>query len=176
MKTIIFLIVMAFSPIMLPAQSFEKYDGMKGVDGVVMTSKMFKMLADLDLSDNDPEAQQYLRLIENLKEIRMFTTKDRAVQTQMSKDVNDYLKKGSLEQLMRVNEDGKNIKFYSRPGKNDTSVSELFMYMEGMNGDDPISVILKITGEIDLSQLSKLASDLKVPGADELKNVNNKSK
>jgi len=36
-------------------------------------------------------------------------------------------------------------------------------------------VILSITGEIDLSQLSRLTSDLKIPGAEELKNVENKS-
>ena len=175
MRTIIFLIVMTFSSVFSNAQSFEKYDGMKGVDGVVMTSKMFKMLADLDLSDSDPEAQQYLRLIENLNEIKMFTTKDGSVRSQMNEDVAAYLKKGSLEQLMRVTENGKTIKFYSRPGKNDTSVSELFMFMEGQNEGDPMSMIVKITGEIDLSQLSKLASDLKVPGAEELKNVNKKS-
>jgi len=36
-------------------------------------------------------------------------------------------------------------------------------------------VILSITGEIDLSQLSKLTSDLKVPGAEELSKANKKS-
>jgi hypothetical protein len=37
-------------------------------------------------------------------------------------------------------------------------------------------MILSITGDIDLTQLSKLAPDLKVPGAEELKKVNKKSK
>ena len=76
---------------------------------------------------------------------------------------------------MRVNEDGKNIRFYSKGGKNDNYVSELFMFMEGEKEGELISVILSITGEIDLSQLSRLTSDLKIPGAEELKNVENKS-
>jgi hypothetical protein len=76
---------------------------------------------------------------------------------------------------MRVNEDGKNIKFYSKPGRNENFVSELLMFMEGEKDGKPIAVILSITGDIDLTQLSKLATDLKVPGAEELKKVNKKS-
>ena len=56
------------------SQNFEKYDSMKDVDAVVMTSKMFKLLSKVDLSSTDPEAQQYLNLIENLKEIRIYTS------------------------------------------------------------------------------------------------------
>ena len=157
------------------SQNFAKYENMKEVDAMIMTSKMFKLLAKVDLSSTDPEAQQYINLIENLKEIRMFTTNQSAIRAQMATDVNTYLSKGSLEQLMRVNEDGKNIKFYSKPGRNENFVSELFMFMEGEKDGKPIAVILSITGDIDLTQLSKLATDLKVPGAQELKKVNKKS-
>lgn len=94
----------------------------------------------------------------------------------MAADVSSYLGKGSLEQLMRVNDGGRNIKFYSKPGRNENYVSELFMFMEGEKDGKPISVIMSITGDIDLTQLSKLASDLKVPGAEELKKVEKKSK
>jgi len=157
------------------SQNFAKYENMKEVDAMIMTSKMFKLLAKVDLSSTDPEAQQYIKLIENLKEIRMFTTDQSAIRAQMAADVNTYLSKGSLEQLMRVNEDGKNIKFYSKPGRNENFVSELLMFMEGEKDGKPIAVILSITGDIDLTQLSKLATDLKVPGAQELKKVNKKS-
>ena len=157
------------------SQNFTKYENMKEVDAMIMTSKMFKLLAKVDLSSTDPEAQQYIKLIENLKEIRMYTTNQSAIRAQMAADVSTYLSKGSLEQLMRVNEDGKNIKFYSKPGRNENFVSELFMFMEGEKDGKPIAVILSITGDIDLTQLSKLATDLKVPGAEELKKVNKKS-
>ncbi|MCJ7757954.1 MAG: DUF4252 domain-containing protein [Gillisia sp.] len=157
------------------SQNFAKYENMKEVDAMIMTSKMFKLLAKVDLSSTDPEAQQYIKLIENLKEIRMYTTNQSAIRAQMASDVSTYLSKGSLEQLMRVNEDGKSIKFYSKPGRNENFVSELFMFMEGEKDGKPIAVILSITGDIDLTQLSKLATDLKVPGAEELKKVNKKS-
>lgn len=175
MRKLVIALVVAVAPFILQAQAFKKYEDMKEVDAMIMTSKMFKMLAKVDLSDKDPEAQQYINLIENLDEIKMFTSTNSSVRSQMQSDVNTYLKQGSLEQLMQVKEDGKNIKFYSKAGRNDDYVKELFMFMEGDSTGDPISVILSITGEIDLTQLSKLTSDLNVPGAKELKNVEKKS-
>lgn len=154
------------------SQNFEKYDSMKDVDAVVMTSKMFKLLSKVDLSSSDPEAQQYLDLIENLNEIRIYTSNQSAVRSQMATDVNSYLNKSSLDELMRVSENGNNIKFYSKPGKNDNFVSELFMFMEGSKEGKPISVIMSITGNLDLTKISQLTSELKVPGSEELKNVN----
>ncbi|HSP82947.1 MAG TPA: DUF4252 domain-containing protein, partial [Gillisia sp.] len=100
-------------------QNFEKYDSMKDVDAVVMTSKMFKLLSKVDLSSTDPEAQQYLNLIENLKEIRIYTSNLASVRSQMANDVTAYLNKGTMDELMRVSEKGNNIKFYSKPGKNE---------------------------------------------------------
>lgn len=175
MKKIAILFILALLPFITNAQAFEKYENMKEVDAMIMTSKMFKMLAKVDFSESDEEAQQYIRLIENLDEIRMFTSSNNQVRSEMAQDVDSYLKKGSLEQLMRVNENGKNIKFYSKPGKNENIVSELFMFLEGHEDGEPISVILSITGDIDLSQLSRLTRDLKVPGADELNNLDKKS-
>ncbi|MGM0934078.1 MAG: DUF4252 domain-containing protein [Bacteroidota bacterium] len=175
MKKIAILFIIGLLPMITNAQAFEKYENMKEVDAMIMTSKMFKMLAKVDFSEGDEEAQQYIRLIENLDEIKMFTSSNSQVRTEMARDVDTYLKNGSLEQLMRVNEDGKNIKFYSKPGKNENVVSELFMFLEGQEDGEPISVILSITGDIDLSQLSRLTRDLKVPGADELNNLDKKS-
>ncbi len=175
MNRLVITLLLALAPFITQSQNFEKYEDMKEVDAMVMTSKMFKMLAKVDLSENDPEAQEYMKLIENLDRIQIYKSSNSKVMTEMAADVKSYLQKGSLDELMRVNDDGQNIKFYSLPGKNDNYVKELFMYLEGSEGDKPMSVIMSITGEIDLSQLSKLTSDLKVPGSEELKNANKKS-
>ena len=49
------------------------------------------------------------------------------------------------------------------------------MFLEG-KGDNQKSnmVVLTITGNIDLKQVSKLADDLNIPGGNELKNIKNK--
>ncbi|MCM4156498.1 DUF4252 domain-containing protein [Gramella sp. AN32] len=175
MNRLIIALLMSLAPFLMQSQNFEKYENMKDVDAMVMTSKMFKMLAKVELSEDNPEAQQYMKLIENLDRIQIYKSSNSEVRSQMATDVKSYLQKGSLEELMRVNEDGKNIKFYTVSGKNDNYVKELFMYLDGETDGKPMSVILSITGDIDLSQLSKLTADLKVPGAEELKNANKKS-
>lgn len=175
MNRLVITLLLAMAPMLSQSQNFEKYEDMKEVDAMVMTSKMFKMLAKVDLSENDPEAREYMKLIENLDRIQIYKSSNSNIMSQMETDVKSYLQKGSLEELMRVNDNGQNIKFYSLPGKNDNYVRELFMFLEGSENDKPLTVILSITGEIDLSQLSKLTSDLKVPGAEELKKANKKS-
>ncbi len=175
MNRLIITLLLSLVPLFSQSQNFQKYEDMKEVDAMVMTSKMFKMLAKVDLSNNDPEARAYMNLIENLDRIQIFKTSDPKVRDQMASDVKSYLQKNSMDELMRVSEDGKNIKFYSVPGKNDNYVKELFMYLQGETDNKPMTVILSITGDIDLSQLSKLTADLKVPGAEELKKANKKS-
>lgn len=171
MKKLTFAILALLLPFLSNAQSLEKYENMKEVDAVVVTSKMFKLLTKIDLNADDPETQAYIDLIENLQEMRVFSTKDLKVRQQMSADVNALIKKGSLQELMRVSENGKTVKFYYKPGKTEDYVSQLFMYMEGQEKDKPISVILNIVGNINLSQVSKLANDFKIPGGNELKKV-----
>jgi hypothetical protein len=149
---------------------------MKGVSSVVVTSKMFKLLSKIELESNDTEVQEYMNLVENIKNIKVFATENKEVGEQMRADVNAYLKSSSLEELMRVKSDGKNVKFYSKPGKDDDHVSELFMFLDGVNkdGDGPNTVVLTITGDIDLKQVSKIADHLNVPGGEALKHVKKK--
>ena len=169
MNKLTFLLIFTLLPFLGSAQAFDKYEGMKEVDAVVITSKMFKLLTKIDLNADDPETQQYIDLIENLKEMRVFSTKSSYVREQMAADVASYLKNNSMEELMRVTEGGKTVKFYYKPGKSEDFVSQLFMFMNG-KGDEP-SVILNITGDINLSQVSKLAQDFNIPAGEELENI-----
>ena len=169
MKKLTFLLIFTLLPFLGSAQAFDKYEGMKEVDAVVITSKMFKLLTKIDLNADDPETQQYIDLIEKLKEMRVFSTKSSYVREQMAADVASYLKNNSMEELMRVTEGGKTVKFYYKPGKSEDFVSQLFMFMNG-KGDEP-SVILNITGDINLSQVSKLAQDFNIPAGEELENI-----
>lgn len=171
MKKSIIALCAFLIPFLSGAQNFAKYENMKEVDAVVITSKMFKLLTKIDLNADDPETQEYIDLIENLQEIRVLTSKQDGIRKQMAADVQTYLKNGSMEELMRVSSEGKNVKFYYKPGRNDDYVSQLFMFMEGQDENNPISVILNITGDIDLSQVSRLAQDFKIPGGEELENI-----
>ncbi|MBQ0734296.1 DUF4252 domain-containing protein [Aquimarina celericrescens] len=175
MKKLAIVLLLAVLPYVSNAQSyFDKYENMNDVTSMVITNKMFKLLSKMDFESTDAETQEYLNLVENINNIKVFVTEDKDVAQKMKGDVDQYLKKSSLDELMRIkSDDGENIKFYVKPGKDEDHVQELFMYLVGNDSNEgkPETVILTITGNIDLKQVSKLANDLNIPGGKELKNV-----
>lgn len=176
MKKIVIIIAFAILPLVSWAQDpFDSFENEKDVTYVVFTKNMFKLLSKMDLNSKDPEAQAYLKLVDNLDNIRIFTTENSAVAQKMDAAVAKYITSSKgLGELMRVKEDGQNIQFYSREGKNENFVSELLMHLSGMVDGKPTTVIMSITGDLDLKQISKLTEELKVPGGDQLKNIDKK--
>jgi 23S rRNA pseudoU1915 N3-methylase RlmH len=124
-------------------------------------------MTKLDLNSKDKEIQEYVNLIQNLKEIKIFKTNNTAMGDELNKDAESYAKKNKLEELMRVRDGEKKISFLFKPGKSDDQISQLFMHINGMD-DDNETIVIIIDGLIDLKQVSRLANDLNVPGADSL--------
>ncbi len=178
MKKIAILIALAIAPMVSWAQNaFDSFENEKDVTSVVVTKNMFKLLSKMDLNSTDPEAQAYLKMVNDLDNIKIFTTDNPGVSQKMDAAVAKYITGSkNLGELMRVKEDGRNIKFYSKEGKNENYVSELLMHMDGIVEGKPMTVIMSITGNIDLKQISKLTEELKVPGSEELKNIDKKKK
>lgn len=178
MKKIAIVIALTIAPMISWTQNaFDSFENEKDVTSVVVTKNMFKLLSKMDLNSTDPEAQAYLKMVNDLDNIKIFTTDNPAVSQKMDAAVSKYVSTSkNLGELMRVKEDGRNIKFYSKEGKNENFVSELLMHMDGIVDGKPTTVIMSITGNIDLKQISKLTEDLKVPGSEELKNIDTKKK
>ncbi|MEH6765099.1 DUF4252 domain-containing protein [Aequorivita antarctica] len=178
MKKIAIILAMAIAPMVSWAQNaFDSFENEKDVTSVVVTKNMFKLLSKMDLNSTDPEAQAYLKMVNDLDNIKIFTTDNPGVAKKMDDAVANYISTSkNLGELMRVKEDGKNIKFYSKEGKNENFVSELLMHLDGMVDGKPTTIIMSITGNIDLKQISKLTEDLKVPGSEQLKNIDKKKK
>lgn len=176
MKKTLIVIATAFlmAPFISNAQNFDKYSSMDGVTSMLVTSEMFKLLTEIDYDSSDPEMQQYVDLIESLNNIQVYSTAEPGVAKKMANDVQTYLNSSSMNLLMSFKEDGKSVDFYSKPGKTDSHVSELLMFMNGAENGEPKTVIMRITGNVDLKQISKLAEDLEVPGAKELEKIDEK--
>lgn len=173
MKKITLILVLLIAPLVAMAQSpFDSFENDKDVSSVVVTKNMFKLLSKMDLDSNDPEAKEYLNMVDNLNDIKIYTTDNPTVAAKMSSTVASYIKSnGALSELMRVKSDGQNVKFYSKEGKNENFVSELLMFVDGVNEGKPMTVVMSISGNIDLKQIGKLAEQLNVPGSEELKNI-----
>lgn len=174
MKKIALLLAIITIPLATFAQgSFDSFENEKDVTSVVVTKNMFKLLSKMDLNSNDPEVEDYLKMVDNLETIKIFTTDNPDVAARMSAKVNSYVASNDeLSELMRVKDDGKNIRFYSKQGATDTLVSELLMHLDGLVEGKAMTVVMSITGTIDLKQIGKLTQELKVPGSEQLKNIN----
>ena len=81
-----------------------------------------------------------------------------------------YLKSSSLQELMRVKDKDANVKFYIKSGKDEDHVSELLMFVTGIqNGNVQINdrkfetVLLSLTGDIDLNKIGSLTQKMNLP-------------
>jgi hypothetical protein len=115
----------------------------------------------------DKQAQQYLNLIKKLDNLKVFTTKSTRVENEMKTTTEKYIKSSGLEELMRVNENGRNIKILVKSGSNDSQVRELLMFIEGDKNQD--TVLMSLTGDFDLNEISVLTDKMRIPGGDDLK-------
>lgn len=176
MKKQLIILILALMPSLFYAQNaFDAFENEKGVTSVVVTKNMFKLLSKIDLNSKDPEAQAYLNMVNSLDNIKIFTTENPEVAKRMDAAVNSYLSSTkALGELMRVKDDGQDIRFYSKEGKDENHVKELLMHLTGVVDGKPSTIIMSITGDIDLKQISKLTEEMKVPGSKQLKNLDKK--
>ena len=188
MKKLILILAIAILPIASFAQSiFDQFEDLDGVTSVVVNQNMFKLLSRIDVETNDPESQEYLNMIENLTSLKVLTTGDEAISSKMKGEVDRYLKKSKLQELMRVKDGEQTVKFYIKEGKNEDHVSELLMFITGLkevtkDADVTINgqkrefetVLLTLTGDIDLKQISKLTNQMDIPGGNQLEKAGKK--
>ncbi len=167
MKTILTLIAALLISGYTFAQDFSKYENQPGISTVIINKNMFKLMSRLDLDSQDEEIQQYVDLINNMENIKIFKSNNKAMRDDLLADANTYVKNNNLDELMRIQEDGKKVSFMFKPGKTDDEILQLFMLVDSTDGNDETIVII-INGLIDLKQVSKLAKDLNVPGAGSL--------
>ncbi|MCB0447535.1 MAG: DUF4252 domain-containing protein [Gelidibacter sp.] len=183
MKKLIIVLAIIIAPVMSFGQSmFDKFEDMDGVTSVVVNNKMFKMLADLQLNADNAEDQEVIEMIKKITSFKVLTTGDEGISKQMGQSVSSYLKSSNMEELMRMKDGDQTVNFYVKEGKDDKHVKELLMYITGLKevtkGTDVTingkkreieTVVLSLTGDIDLKQISKLTSKMNIPGGEQLK-------
>lgn len=119
---------------------------------------------------DDKDAKEFMELAETLENLKVFTTEDKKVSADMLNSFNSYLKTSKLEELMRVKDGGNNVKFYVKPGKTENLVNELLMFVESKDSlGKQRTVLMSLTGLIDLNKLSALTDKMNIPGGNAFK-------
>ena len=171
MRKIILIVVLVLVSNTFFAQSvFDKFDNQDDITTIIVNKKMFSLMSKVDTKDK--ETQQYLALIKKLDNLKVFVTQSDKKSDEMKAVAEKFIKTAGLEELMRINEKGKNIKIYVKSGSTDTQIKELLMFIEGSGKEE--TVLMSLTGNFDLDELSVLTDKMNLPGGDDLKKASKK--
>ena len=144
------------------AQSFfETLEDMEGVDVVVVTKDAFELISKFkNVNIDDNEGMKVFKMIQDLKEFKMFSTDNTDVANKMGSMVNIAIKKQNLTELMRIKENDSQVKIYVKASKNKDYVSEVLMFVKGISQKTnkmSEAMIISLTGNIDINKMSELA-------------------
>ncbi len=176
MKNLIVLSVLILLPFVNFSQEiFDKYEDNDNVTFVAMQPKMFQMLAKMSVNSDDPEAQEFFEFVNSITSFKVIQTEDKSISNDISSWVTNRLKNTTYEELMRIKDGDSNVKFYVKEGKDDDHVKELLMFVTGIkdmnieiNGKKIETVLLSLTGDINLQKIGKLTEKMDLPGGDKL--------
>ena len=164
-KVILTLVVILTTNTFFGQTVFDKFDGQNDITAVIVNKKMFSLLSKMEVKDK--ESQQYVNLIKKLDNLKVFVTTSDKKSDEMKAAADKYLKTASLEELMRINEKGKSVIIYVRSGATDSQIKEMFMFIEGSGKEE--TVLMSLTGDFDLNEISVLTDKMTLPGGDDLK-------
>jgi len=179
MKKLVFsLAILAFlmASLYTNAQSpvdkiFEKYAGQEGFTSVNVSKEMFQMIQQMAAgSANDTSMKDLKVIMEQLSGLKVLSFHFDS--TKISKAVSVYNEFSSLfpassyKELMTVNEGREYIKFLT---KQDASgkIAEMVMLAKDKNE----VTVLSLTGNIDLSYLSKLSKGMNIHGMENFQKI-----
>jgi len=162
MKKIIVLIALVIAPAVSFGQSmFDKLENMDDVSSFIINKDAFQLLQKFNPNmGGDGDAVDIFKMVQNLKELKVFKTNNSEVAKKMETMVASAVKKSNLTELMRFKENGSKAKIYVKLNGDKDTVSEVLMFVSGvskMTEGHAESIIVSLTGVIDINKLAKLA-------------------
>ncbi len=177
MKTIFLFLLIA--PMIIAQSIFDTYKTNDRVTYVSISPQMFSILAKLNINIEDPEAQEFIELVNKIKNFKLLRTDDPIISKIFSNWTNTYVDENKLVELMQVLEDKTAVYFYALQSDSDHIVDELVMLVKGVGEVSnrlevkPQTVVLLIQGSIDLYRIASLTQKLGLPAGNELKKLKN---
>lgn len=163
---------------------FERYANNDEVTLVSISPKMFKMLGQMSLSLDDPEAQEYLDMVTSINNFKVLISSNPSISGEMLAWVNHQVSKQDLDELLSIKDQEADVTFYVKEGKSEDYVEQLLMYVNervgsgstnlNINGREIKAVLMLLEGDIDLNKISKLTDQMDLPGGNQLKKAQQK--
>lgn len=172
-KVLITLLVMFATGSFYGQAVFDQFDGKEEIVSVIVNKKMFELMSKVKVDPSDKETQQYLKLIQNLDNLKVFSTTNTKAAAEMKAVADIYIKSAALEELSKVNEVGKKITIDVKPTGNNQLREFLMFIVDDTNGLNR-SVLMSLTGVFSLSDIPILTDKMQIPGGTELKKLTQK--
>ncbi len=171
-KIFLTLLVLVVTNVAFGQSVFDKFEDQEKIRTVIVNKKMFSLLSKMKVEDK--ETQQYVNLIKKLENLKVFATQSDSKAEEMKATAEKYLKTAGMEELMRITDKGKSVKIYVKSGATDSQIKELLMFVDGSGTEE--TVLMSLTGNFDLDELSVLTEKMKLPGGEDLKKASKGSK
>ena len=157
-------------PLLGTSQSiFDKFEDSERIGSITINKGMLDIVSKMMENDSDPESKEFVEIARRINNIKIFLSEDEDAASDMSATMKQYVKSAKLEELMKVRDGDTNLGFYVKYGKNDDHVEELLMFATGIDEKknhhsnfEPETVLLTITGDIDLAQVGTLTKKMKL--------------
>ena len=163
MKKIIYsLFALLLSTGVFAQKTFNKYEDSDNVGTLTISKSMMDIVAQFSAGDDSQEAKDFADLAKNINEIKVYFPKNAAASADIKKTVNNHLKKSSMEELMRVSDDGAQVDFYVKSTNDNNVVSELLMFANGIpdkKGELPETILVTMNGKIELDKIGALVNN-----------------
>ncbi|MCA1757452.1 MAG: DUF4252 domain-containing protein [Bacteroidales bacterium] len=141
-------------------EMFDKYSGQEGVTTIFISSRMFRIMAGVELDDENIND-----LMTRLKSIRILTVNDSILNSRVNfyKELESMMSFDSYEELMVVRDGGTDLKFLVK-GRGDR-IDELLM-IGGGNKDG--NVMISIRGDLNMDNISDISRGIGISELEEL--------
>ena len=169
-KIAVVVLVLVVSNTFFAQSVFDKFDNQDDITTIIVNKKMFSLMSKIDVKDK--EGEQFLALVKKLDNLKVFMTASDKKSDEMKLTADKFVKSEGLEELMRINEKGKNVKIFVKSGNKESQIKELMMFIEGTGKEQ--SVLMSLTGNFDLDELAVLTDKMNLPGGSDLKKASKK--
>lgn len=171
MKKIIMGLMVMTASVAVQAQDavskfFTKYQNDESFSQVNISSKMFSLMANLDVEN--AEDQEVVNMISKIKGLRILAKEQTRNSRELYKEALGMIPAKDFEELMTVRDKDKDMKFFIKEAGG--KVSELIM----IAGGNEEFMVLSLFGEIDLKQVSKISKKMNIEGLENLENIKDK--
>jgi len=174
MKSITFIAGLLILTAGLQAQSimdklYDKYSGVEGYTSVYISKYMFDMFRNNEADAKTGEDME--QLLSKLNCIKILVTDDdpeTPTPVNLYQEIMKVIPSSPYKEIMVVKEKDQDIKFYAKEDKG--KVIELLLVIGGKEE----SVLISIQGDIDMKNISKLASSMNIEGMENLDKIEKK--